>query len=221
MTNGPHKAIGIYWTLPVPWAGFTVLPADVDAAAAVSRTIRYQRDLVRRRAAEDGLELAGEAVFLEIAPDRGSREIAAAVRRRLAPWIGSGALVLWVDFAQAAGWRAHDPLRKVLTALGAQSFPIWPDPLPIDGKPFDVRAHFEDWRARQQAWTEAKPAREAAALARLGNLQAQGASLAKAAARLNAEGLPSLTGRPWTADNLRKFLARQAALSTDAENPDG
>ena len=46
--QGNTRAVGFYWTLPVPWAGFTDLPTDVDEAAAQSRTIRYQRDLIRR-----------------------------------------------------------------------------------------------------------------------------------------------------------------------------
>lgn len=203
------NAIGLYWTLPVPWAGFTALPPDVDGAAKVSRTIRYQRDLVRRRAGENGLVLIDEAVFLELAPDRGSAEIAAAVRQRLAAV--PAALVIWVDFAVAAGWRAHHPLRAALEALGRQSLPLYPDPIPIDGALFDPAAHFQDWRDRQQAWIDGKPQRAAAALARLSDLRAAGLSLPKAAARLNEEGLPSLTGRPWTADNLRKLLARGTA----------
>lgn len=208
MTINRQKAIGLYWTLPVPWAGFTSLPANADDAAEVSRTIRYQRDLVRRHAHENGMDLVEEAIFLEIAPDRGSVEIASAVRQRVGPWLGSGALVIWVDFAVAAGGRAHNPLRAALESMGAQSHPIYPDPIPIDGKVFDPQRHFGDWRARREAWTEGKPAREAAALARLLELRTTGLSLPMAAARMNAEGLPSLTGKPWTPDNLRKLLAR-------------
>ena len=35
-----RNAVGFYWTLPVPWAGFVELPEDIDAAAKASRTIR-------------------------------------------------------------------------------------------------------------------------------------------------------------------------------------
>ena len=42
-----ERYVGVYWTLPVNWAGFRALPLDVDAAAAASRTIRYQRERVR------------------------------------------------------------------------------------------------------------------------------------------------------------------------------
>ena len=37
-----RNAVGFYWTLPVPWAGFTHLPDAVEAAAKASQTIRSQ-----------------------------------------------------------------------------------------------------------------------------------------------------------------------------------
>ena len=64
--------IGFYWTLPVPWAGFRDLPNDADEASGLSRTIRYQRDRVRRWVKEEKGELIDETVFLETEPDRGS-----------------------------------------------------------------------------------------------------------------------------------------------------
>jgi hypothetical protein len=51
-----------------------------------------------------------------------------------------------------------------------------------------------------------KSTRLAAALTRATQLRSEGAGLAKTAATLNAEGLPSPTGKPWTADNLRKAM---------------
>ncbi|MFN7159798.1 MAG: hypothetical protein ACK4MR_14075, partial [Erythrobacter cryptus] len=61
-----RKAVGFYWTLPVPWAGFTKLPADIEAAARGSRTIAYQRALIHAFAAAEGYALVEEAAFLEI-----------------------------------------------------------------------------------------------------------------------------------------------------------
>ncbi|WP_158169274.1 hypothetical protein [Methylobacterium mesophilicum] len=40
--------VGFYWTFPVRWAGFLDLPDDVARAAQASRTVAYQRALVRR-----------------------------------------------------------------------------------------------------------------------------------------------------------------------------
>ena len=40
-----HNAVGFYWTLPVPWVGFTsALEAADGRRQARSCTIRYQRD---------------------------------------------------------------------------------------------------------------------------------------------------------------------------------
>ena len=73
--QGNEAAVGFYWTMPVPWAGFTDVPKHVDAAAAVSLTIRYQRDLIRRYAKSHRMDLIHEAAFVEVAPDRGTEQL--------------------------------------------------------------------------------------------------------------------------------------------------
>lgn len=75
--------IGLYWTLPVPWAGFVNLPDDPDAAAAASRTIRYQVERVRRWVKDQKGTLVAERVFLELQPDRGSEQIVPEIDRLL------------------------------------------------------------------------------------------------------------------------------------------
>ena len=71
-----RKAIGFYWTLPVPWAGFTdVDTRDVAKAAAQSKTIALQRAVIQAHASDCGYELVHEAAFCEIAPDRGGADI--------------------------------------------------------------------------------------------------------------------------------------------------
>jgi hypothetical protein len=47
-----QRFVGFYWTLPIPAVGFTSLPKDVGAAAAASKTIRYQRERIRRWVAD-------------------------------------------------------------------------------------------------------------------------------------------------------------------------
>lgn len=202
-----EKAIGFYWTLPVPWAGFTKLSANVEEAAAQSRTIRYQRALIRRHAKTHAMDLVHEAVFLEISPDRGSDAVKEALQDISALAGANQATVLVVDFAAVQNWRSHQPLRDEALHFGLTLEMVYPDEVIIDGKPFDPAPHFEDWRKRQTEWSAGKPARLAAAVSRATELRSVGASLAKTAATLNAEGLPSPTGRPWTADNLRKVLA--------------
>lgn len=204
-----QKAIGFYWTLPVPWAGFTTLSANVDEAARQSRTIRYQRALIRRHAKENRMDLVHEAVFLEISPDRGSAAVKEALQAIAALVEANEATVLVVDFAAVQNWRSHRPLRDEAGDFGLTLEMVYPDEITIDGKPFDPALHFEDWRQRQADWRAGKSARLSTALARATELRCAGASLAKTAATLNAEGLQSPTGKPWIADNLRKAMLSQ------------
>ena len=203
-----RNAVGFYWTLPVPWSGFTTLPDNIDEAAAKSRTIRYQREAIRRHAMEYGYELVHEAAFLEIEPDRGTDLIEGPLERVAPICRQHDAVVLYVDFGREQGWRSHGPLRAYADRLGLRLEPIWPDELPIDGAPsFDPAAHFAQWRERPREWTKGKPARAAASHSRALALRDTGLKNPAIAGHLNDEGLLSLTGKPWTADSLRKFLA--------------
>lgn len=67
-----QQYFGFYWTLPVPWVGFTSLPDNVDEAEAASRTIRYSRQSVKAFVKEQGgtLVSGGEKVCMELSPDR-------------------------------------------------------------------------------------------------------------------------------------------------------
>lgn len=107
-----EQYFAFYWTLPVPWAGFIRLPDGVDEAAQVSRTIRYQRDRIRQDIRIQRAEMApgGEMVRLELAPDRGSAEIAADFGRLLNRAMAENAMVAIIDFASHAGWRRHSHL---------------------------------------------------------------------------------------------------------------
>lgn len=201
-----QNVVGFYWTLPVPWAGFIKVSPDVDTAAGQSQTIRYQRDLIRRHAKENHFELVHEAVFCEIAPDRGSKNVRDALRDLTPIARARKAQVLVVDFAAVQNWRGHQPLQDMAAGLDLRLCPVFPDPILIDGQTFDPAAHFQNWRKRQAEWSAGKTARLTAALARATDLRGAGASLAKAATTLNAEGLQSPTGKPWTADNLRKAM---------------
>ena len=199
-------AVGFYWTLPVPWAGFTALPDDVEAAAKASRTIRYQREAVRRYAQDHHWALVDEVVFLELQPDRGSAHVAGALRKAEATRRKHAANLLYVDFSRVHGWRGHDPLREALGTLEAEPFPVPADPLPVDGEMFDPSAHFATWRARQQKWTAEKPARQAATLAEGKALRAKGFGYDKIARALNDRGIRSASGKAHTAESVRKAL---------------
>lgn len=202
-----RDAIGFYWTLPVPWAGFTALPEDIDAAAQASRTIRYQRDLIRRHAREGSFRLVAEKVFLEIAPDRGSRHFLDALRPLEAMCRAQGATLLLVDFSQIQGWRTHGPLFGWARDADIEVEIVYPDRILIEGEPFDPDVHFSEWRARQNAWTRGKEERVARALEAARRLRAEGRSYQAIAEALNAQGVRSATGKPWRDESIRKLLA--------------
>ncbi len=198
--------IGFYWTLPVPWAGFTDLPKDPDAAAGMSRTIRYQVERVRRWVKENGGQLVAEEVFLELAPDRGSEQIIPVIDRLLSRARTEGARVVLVDFAAAFHWRRHGALWARLDDHRI-CVPLDPAPIYLDGKEFDPVRHFRGWRAAEAAHAADKPGRRAASAAAAWALREKGKTHADIAGELNARGDMTPTGRAWTAENVRKLLA--------------
>ena len=202
---GMQKFIGFYWTLPVPWAGFNELPKDLDAAADASKTNRYQRERVRKWAKAQKGTLIHEEVFMELLPDRGSEQIAPAIDKLLSRCRDEAATLLLVDFSQAFGWRRHgtlyDKLRDERLAIALE-----PEPVEVDGAPFDPVGHFRSWRDLQDAFIAEKPDRKAAITTAIQNSGTQDTTLAKQAAALNRQGMKTPTGKRWTEDNLRKFL---------------
>ena len=201
-----RKAVGFYWTLPVPWAGFDTLPDDIELAAKASRTIGFQRALIHRFAAKESLEIVHEAAFLEVEPDRGSEFIEGALEAAAAKCRQYGATLLFVDFSGAQGWRSHTPMLQWLREAEIETLPIEATEVVMDGQVFDPHEHFSEWRNRQREWSARKGDRRAKALARAVDLQQAGLSHPDIAARLNEKGVRSLSGKPWTGESVRKFL---------------
>lgn len=207
-----QKAVGFYWTLPVPWAGFTELPDnDIDEACRRSRTIRYQRDICQRHAAAHRLSIIKEVAFLETEPDRGTQYIAGPLERIAPLCREQDALVLFVDFKVLEGWRRNDALHAAASHLDIRLEAVWPDPVIVEGQRFDPVTHFSDWRAHHEAWMARKTERVADALAHALAMRAEGANNPAIAASLNVRGLVSPTGKAWSADNVRKFLKDRSA----------
>lgn len=206
-----RNAVGFYWTLPVPWAGFTTLPAQIDDAAAISKTIRYQRDAIRRHAKSEGFDLVHEEVFLEIEPDRGSDIIREPLAKVAKICREHDAVLLYVDFSQVQGWRSHAPMQQWSQTYSIETDPVFPDEIVMDGQRFDPHAHFGAWREKQADWMAGKAVRAAKAHTRAQDLVATGLKNLEIAKLLNAENILSLSGKPWTADNLGKFLASRRA----------
>jgi hypothetical protein len=201
-----QNAVGFYWTLPVPWAGFISLPKSVDDAAERSHTIRYQRDLIRRHAAENRFELVHEEVFLEVYPDRASDQMLEPLRKVKLICEERNAVLLIVDFWQVKRWRDHGQLRNWLKEVGIKNCVIFPDAIKIGQKSFDPDVHFSNWKKKQSEWTLGKEKRKQIALARAQELRFDKKTNAQIAEALNSEGLRSSTGRPWTEDNIRKLM---------------
>lgn len=202
-----RNAVGFYWTLPVPWAGFSTLPDDIDAAAKVSRTIRYQCELIRRYARERNYQLFMEKPFLEIAPDRGSQYVLDALRPLEVLCRENDAVLLHVDFSEVQNWRGHGPMSDWERHTSIEIETVYPEEIVMDGKPFDPHHHFSTWRARQHEWSEGKEARVARALEAARHLRKEGQSHKTIAKELNDRGFRSASGKPWTEESVRKLLS--------------
>lgn len=202
-----EKAIGFYWTLPVPWVGFHSFEDERDAAKAAtkSRTIAMQREIIQREVRESHGELIHERVFIEIAPDRGSIAILEPLNTLLEMAKRENAMILCVDFRGAVGFRSHHVLDDFAKANREYFNTVYA----YDADAERLRRHFKRWRNLHSEWSEAKHDRAAKALVRSQALRDEGFSFPKAAKVMNEEGIPSLTGRPWNGDNLRKLLTNR------------
>jgi hypothetical protein len=202
-----RRFVGFYWTLPVPFARFTALPDDIEAAAAASTTIRYQRERVRRWVKEQKGDLRAERAFLELTPDRGTPEGATAIDAAIAVARAEDAELVLVDFSEAFGWRRHPALRERLEASGQPCMMLPPDPLVMDGKEFDPVAHFRTWEETWRRYRGSKEARKGALWEAIGEIQKEEMTYVEIATALNNAGVRTVTDKPWTKESIRKFLA--------------
>lgn len=210
--------IGFYWTLPVPSAGFTTLPNNLEDAVRMSRTLRYQRELVRRHIEGERGALVDEFFFLELAPDRGSDQIEGELRKALDLCRKHDAQLLFVDFVQEGGWRSHPFMSRLMQLAPVSCLGLYPEPLMIDGQEFDPIAHF---RRARKAFSDRGAAirRRDAIVTRVSEIIGQGPLAAgryrQLARQLNAEGVRTVNGRSWSEPNLRAFL-KTAPLEVQA-----
>lgn len=198
--------VGFYWTRPAPRVGFLDIPADVDAAAAASLTIRYQRDLVRRWVQTEKGHLIAEFAALDVAPDRDTDAITDDVRRATDHAVEHNATLVVVDFLAKANWRRQRPMQRQLEAASVEVHRLYPDPIYIEGKRFDPIEHFRAWQAFYVAAAASKSEAKAAITAHIYECGPADATWPEMAAWLNAEGYRTLNGKEWTDDNVRKFL---------------
>lgn len=203
--------VGFYWTLPIPSFGFTSLSDDPEIASRQSKTIAYQREVIRNYVADEGGSLIGEISFLEVAPDRVSISVKHYIKKSATLCQQQNATLLFVDFRVAFGWRPHGHMVSAIETAEVPNIPVWPphNAVIIDGRPFHPAEHFKDHRTQQEV---AAIERRDIAIKSLASEAAQFTSrgrYAVIAKRLNAEGIKTFQGgRPWTPDNVKKALAR-------------
>ena len=77
----------------------------------------------------------------------------------------------------------------------------------MDGYMFDPHAHFSVWREKRTDWIAGKAVRAERARDRALVMLDEGLSRPAIAKLLNEEGITSLSGKSWSADNVRKLLA--------------
>ncbi len=191
------------------WVGFRDLPPDVDAAAAVSRTIRYQRERVRGWVREHGGELLGEIAFMDTRIDRATDAVRDVLRRAAPAYAGMGAILLAVQFHEAHHWRYNPFLYEAAQELGLAVIGLPPDPLTIGGQLFDPARHFAAWRkddgsAMAQLRLNAHEGLQVA-LAEVPDGNGRWQAVAKV---LNGRSIQTIRGGTWTAENVRKLAGR-------------
>ncbi len=204
--------VGFYWTLPLPSCGFNKLPDNPDEAAKISRTIRYQREVVRNHVAKHNGDLKSEIVFLEVRPDRGTDFVQPYIEKALRACIKYDAQLLYVEFAHRHGWRDHPVLRELMQLSRVSCLPLYPDPIHIDGVEFDPIEHFRTVRAAQNDLMANKEQRRAAIATIIDDVYAElttqtsKPTFGDVSDRLNNRHIVTITGRSWTAANLKQFM---------------
>ena len=201
--------VGIYWTLPVNWAGFRDLPPDVDAAAAASRTIRYQRERVRGWVREQGGTLLGEVAFMDTRTDRATDAVRDVLHRAAPVYARKGATLLAVQFHEVHHWRHNPFLHAAAEELGLEVVGLSPDPLTIGGQVFDPAPHFAAWRTQDgSAMARLRLDAQEGLQAALAEVPDGGGRWQAVADLLNGRGVRTIRGGSWTAENVRKLVGR-------------
>lgn len=204
--------VGFYWTLPVSRRPFRKDTTNVEEAARRSRTIRYQLEIIRRHVREEKGTLVGEAAFVELAVDRGTRHVEDALGKIAALCTTHAATLLYVDFSLVHHWRPHPFMVTYLTTNGVPAQPLRPDEIMLDGRRFEPLQHFRHWQRRQDSEAKVMRARARQELSSvLGRLPSEPGRWQAAADDLNSRGIPTATGRDWTAEGVRKTYARHDA----------
>ncbi len=192
------------------WAQFTSLPNGVDEAAKASTTIWYQREITRRFCRNENIKLLSEELFMDVRPDRGSPEIEGPLRKIFAACEKSDAFFLYVNFSGRFGTRSHSHLRWCIEDANVEALCLPAETIRTASGAFDIYGHFRNWKAIQEEHTRQKESRKYQARGMATHLRRKGLTFREIAVMMNERDILSATGKTWTADSLRKFLASAA-----------
>lgn len=203
--------IGVYWTLPVNWTGFRDLSHSVEMAADVSKTIRYQRERVRRYVDDNADKLIGEIAFMDTRTDRATEAVKDILRREMPAYAGRKVTLLTVSFEEVHNWRPNPFMYEVAEELDLSLVGLSPDPLTINGEEFDPAKHFAAWRKQDKSAMpllrlKANEGLQAALL----EVPAGNGRWQIVADLLNHRKVKTIQGGSWTSENVRKLAGRLA-----------
>lgn len=208
--------VGLYWTLPVTWAGYRDLPPSVDAAALASKTIRYQRERVRRYVFDMAGDLVDEIAFMDTRTDRATDAVRDVLRRNAPAFHASRPTLLTVWFEQTNNWRRNPFLLRAAAELGLNLIGLSPDALVIDGIVFDPSRHFAAWRKRNGTATDRLRLAAEDGLQKALVAVPDGTGRWRAiATSLNERGIATSRGCAWTSEGVRKAAGRLPCAHTD------
>jgi hypothetical protein len=214
------RYVAFYWTRWVPPqfipgnarkqdGGFTSLSEDPDEAAGQSRTIRYQRELIKRYVRSWKGVLVSEVVYLEKHLDRGSNAVGGPLRKAAALCHERQATLLYVDFWSEAHWRRHNHLLRMLAEIEVNDIevaPVLACPIPIDGGMFDPIQHFQRWDQTMKHSRKSRDEAEAA-LRKIAPAHTGRGRYERIARELNEKDVPTLSRRTvWTAEIVRQLI---------------
>ena len=211
-----ERVVGFCWTRPVPKVGFNPSPEEAEYQ---SKTIRYQKELMRLHAYNIRAIIDHWVIYVETRPDGGTKYIENALRKAVKK-AGSEGIVLYVNFWRQdehyLGWRKHKFMKNFIQNTKDRFEPVeLIDPLDLpacedkEAQPgFSPIAHFK-WHMRRE---EDRRNQDIANRNRLVELAAEYGrgygSIVKIAQRMNAEGRKTTGGKQWRENNTNHTLSK-------------
>ncbi len=119
-----RSAVGFYWTLPVNWADFRSLPDDIEEAAKRSKTVRYQRAIVRQWAKKNGCKVDHEIAYIDTRTDRATGGCKDALTKAYKKCAGLMTPLIYVNFGKVHFWRRNSRVSERMCKQVSVSLPL-------------------------------------------------------------------------------------------------